>query len=195
MIGTAAMIGIALGTAGAQTAASIYNSKKASGVNEKALATQERSDRDAMAFERENAARQDAFAREEADRRDAARKELMAVDQQRWQDYLRANEPMWRRGGEALGNLYDLAGMGRGNAVGPDINALMASGPPPSGSTPIAGAPPAQDVGVTGGGHGQALYRATREPIRMAMENTGGGLGLQELMMLAGRHRAPQPTA
>src|SRR3990167_5232215 len=146
VIGTGALIGIALASTGAQAATSIYGTKKAAGVNERSIAAQEAEGERALAFERE-----------EALRREQARKEAMAVDQARWEDYLRANEPTWRAGGQVLTNLYDLAGMGGDAPAGPNIDALMTSGPQAAG-VPEAGAPEGPLAVPRGGGRGAALF-------------------------------------
>lgn len=133
-LGTAAAIAIGLGTAGAQTAASIYNTRSANKTNQQALEAQRQEadraaelERERLAEERAAREAQLALERERDAERARVREQMMQMDAQRWNDYLSIHQPHWALGANVLGNLYDLAGIPRGAS-------LPASGIPPAGS-------------------------------------------------------------
>ena len=179
LIGTAAAIGIGLASAGASAASNIYGSKRAGSYNEKALRAQERADQDAMRFERE-----------QAERNEVARRENLAADQKRWDDYLNAHKDRWAMGGRVLGDLYDMAGRGRGAA--PSMNIPSAgSAPPPAASgivpTGVPGRPTLENLAQ---GSGRRIRpRLSRAPAVQMPTGGGGGMSLQDLMQLAAMSR------
>lgn len=112
-------IALAIGAAGS-AASSIYSAKRAGDTNNRALAAQER----------------DAARQAQLDER------RIAIDQQRWNDYVRIHEPIWNIGGGALRNLAGMAGVpmassGRGPTAAP---AMPSGGPGPGTMPPAAGA-------------------------------------------------------
>ena len=114
-IGTTAAIIIGLSAAGGKAASDIYAAKKAGNTNDKALAAQERDSlRGQQMYE-----------------------QGLALDKQRWADYVRVHEPHWQTGNQVLGNLYDLAGY-QGGAP-PMQTPQQPMGPGPAGMAPAPG--------------------------------------------------------
>mgnify|MGYP001602614372 CR=1 FL=1 len=117
-------------TGGASAGAQVYSTRTAGKQNRRAMDATERSDVRAESLERERLAeerralneqlaeaRREREAQLEFQRTESARKErfyneAVSRDRERWQDYLRLNEPHWRQGSGVLQNLYDLAGAG-----------------------------------------------------------------------------------
>lgn len=144
MIGTGLAIGLALAGMGASTAKDIYAARSANKTNKTALDYQREADAATAANQKTTA---DAAAKAQAD---AAKVEAdtlaekkrqydatQAQNGQRWQDYLRINEPYWQAGSGVLRSLYGLAGM---------------SGNAPAFSMPSGGPPPAAAPGGVPGG-------------------------------------------
>jgi hypothetical protein len=116
--GLGALVPLAIGQAGAQTAASIYNTRAANKTNQRAIEATERESNTNAQLERERLtaerqATQDmyAFEREREAAKERARQEAMAADRQRWQDYVGIHQPHWSMGAGVLGGLYDMAGV------------------------------------------------------------------------------------
>lgn len=149
----------------ASGATSAYATRTAGKQNRRALDATERSDtraaeleaarlaeeRRALDVQLAEAKRKDEerlqFERDEAARKERIYQEAVGRDRERWQDYLRINEPHWRQGSGVLGSLYDIAGMGSAPAF------QMPTQPAP-GSTGVAyggtGAPPNPGGGYQG---------------------------------------------
>jgi hypothetical protein len=146
-IGTTAAIAIAVGM-GAQTAASVYNAKKASKQNENVLSAQERdairaSDqaKDDAAIQREALASEERYRQAQLDR-----------DRERWGEYVKINQPHWDLGNRVLGNLADLAGY-RGAGTGEMRGGVLTTptAGPPQMSNPLAGVLPDGPTAGSGG--------------------------------------------
>lgn len=217
VIGTGAAIAIAaLSSAGS----SAYNTKKAASQNKQALQAGERSDvrarelEDARLAEERRALNEQLaekkrsederlkYEREEAARKERLYNEAVTRDRERWQDYLRINEPNWRFGSNVLGSLYDIAGF-KGGAP-----AFQMSTQPRQGQAlpmtesdyglgnraPMAGGP----GGIDPEGRWRNMRPApTRTGYPMMPMSSGGGQSLQSLMQLAqlaGASRMPKPA-
>ena len=149
-ITTGAILGIVLGSAGAQVASNVYGSKKAAGENRRAIEAQERIDRQALeAQERAEA----------ADRRQREWEMRMQIDQSQaqWDAYTQAMAPYWQTGHEAFGKLSGLLGLAQpapfeapssGGGAAPPPSAAFGSGarglarpvaPPPARTAPRVG--------------------------------------------------------
>lgn len=180
------LIPLAIAALVGSTASQVYGTKTAGKQNRRALEAGERSDTRAAAIEAARVAeeRRSLDERLKFDREESQRKKEMydlavARDDQRWQDYLRINEPMWRQGTGVLGSLYDIAGMG-GQAPAyapptrPSAGASM-SAPDMSSRVPMAAA--------------SLTSPLARPPLRpsspamMAAPRTG--MSLDQLMQLA----------
>jgi len=174
---TAALLALSAGVGAAQ---GIYATRKAGSVNEKSLEAQERES------VRETAARKAEYD------------QAIALDKQRWADYVRVHEPYWQTGQRAFASLSDIAGYG-----GPSPQMPSGSAPPAPGVTPgpvarapmvTAGARPRREAG----GPGQRIVTGPA----VAMPRAAGGMSLQDLMALAstptsrgyGRQRYPGPV-
>ena len=118
------------------TASSVYATKRAGKINQQSLDASERSDVRAVDREREAEDKALTYKREDDARREKLYREAADRDQQRWQDYLRVNEPHWGTGSQALGSLRDIAGFTGG---APQVGPAPGSAPPPRGGMP---APP-----------------------------------------------------
>lgn len=131
-------------TGGATAGAQVYQARSAGKTNRRSLEASERSDVRASELEREALQAQLAESKraQEAQLAEAKadRESKLQRDRERWQDYLRVNEPTWRAGNDMLGSLYDLAGYrGQGPAYAPPPSAP----PPGTRSAPLPlGAPP-----------------------------------------------------
>ena len=176
-IGTTAAIIIGSLAAGGSAASNIYGARTAGKQNKRALEAGERSDVRADTRERERLAEEqralDAqiaekkraedeqlkLTREENARKERQYNEAVQRDRDRWQDYLRINEPMWRQGAGVLGSLYDIAGAGSA----PQFQ--MPSQPPPMGG---GGALPP--------GGGGAPTNPLPDPNRGPMQGGPGGI-------------------
>lgn len=157
--------GTAIAIAAAATAGTTaYQTHSAGKHNKRAMAATERSDERAARIEADRLTAE----REAADRNAQIERERMAQDKasedarlaetradretrerrdvQRWQDYLRINEPFWRQGAGVAGSLFDIAGFGQGNAPAfsmPEGGPPMAGGGAPAypGDAPMPGGP------------------------------------------------------
>src|SRR3990167_5444699 len=156
---------------------SIHNTRSATKQNQRAIDASERSDvradtreSDRLAEERRALDAQIAekkraedeqlkLTREENARKERQYNEAVTRDRERWQDYLRINEPMWRQGAGVLGSLYDIAGAGSA----PQFQ--MPSQPPPMGG---GGALPP--------GGGGAPTNPLPDPNRGPMQGGPGGI-------------------
>ena len=158
---------IAMAIAGAgSTAVSVYSTKKAAKVNEKSLEAQE------LESVRETAARTAEYD------------QAIALDKQRWADYVRVHEPSWQLGNRTLASLSDIAGYG-----GPTPQMPSGSAPPAPGVAPgpVATVPmPTAGARPRAAGAGQRFVTGPA----VAMPRATGGMSLQDLMALAS-----QPTA
>lgn len=175
-IGTAAAIAIGLGTAGAQTAASIYGTKKAADVNKSSLAAQERSDLRAA-----------EEARADRELREREYTAALEADKARWADYTRINEPYWQAGARVLGSLYDMAGTGSPVAVPPPSPAALGAAPT---VRPLASLPAL----ASGGGPSGPVPAPRPTAVSTPMPNTQTSVNLAPLMNLATLARRPAPT-
>ena len=121
-VGSKGLAALLFGTTAASTASSLYATKRAGSLNEKAIRAQQEEARQNAALERENRAAQERLY-------------LAALDQdrQRWADYTRIMTPHWQVGASALGRLYGMAGM-----PGEPPTMTMPAGPPASGAPPTA---------------------------------------------------------
>ena len=145
ILGSAAAIAIALGTAGAQAATSIYGTRTAGRQNQQAMQAQERGDvradaynREALTQQRELADKTRALEEQALAEKKAAREAAMAMDRQRWTDYVDINRPHWQLGSQVLGNLYDLAGYRGGGMPGSasvPAPAMSETGPAPASAS------------------------------------------------------------
>src|SRR3972149_11387385 len=106
MIGTAAAIALAA-TTGAQTASSIYSTRRAGAINERAIDAQAASEAEALRLDQQR-------INQEA----AGREQYYNFEQQRWNDYVQAHQPYWNVGQQAFNSMADLAGIPRGAAPG-----------------------------------------------------------------------------
>lgn len=122
-VATSTAIALAVGSAGATAASNIYSAHRAGSTNDKSLEAQKQADTTAAAIEREKMAQNEQ-----------ARKDMMAVDSQHWNDYVRTHEPYWQTGQQAYGNLLQLANGGQASP-------MSMPGAPPQGAPP-PGAPP-----------------------------------------------------
>ena len=140
------LIPLAIAALIGQTASQIHSTRSANRTNRRSLDAGERSDVRADALERERFDRERASLQAQLDEAKAAREAQLAEvkaeretrlarDRERWQDYIRINEPTWRAGNETLGSLYDLAGY-RGQ--GPSYTAQPSTPPPDARSAPSA---------------------------------------------------------
>lgn len=218
-------IPIALAITGAGTAgAQIYATKKTAGQNKQAIQASEQSDIRADTRERERLAEErraldaqlaEAQRRQEEElklaREDQARKERLYAeavqrDRERWQDYLRINEPHWRQGAGVLGSLYDIAGVGSAPAYVPPAQPpkSMSGGPRGGGRAEMSLAmPPVSGGDIPGQGGAPAGDVLQRQPqsryARPAMSmmptpssNPVSSLSdLMQLTTLAGPSRLP----
>jgi hypothetical protein len=182
-ISLGAAIALALIPAGAQTATSIYQSKKAGDLNEKALRMQDEESRRAVDLERE-----------EAQRRERAYRDAMDIYQRQYSDYMSMMAPHWQYGDSVLRSLYGGGGSasapppptsgvpaaGPASAPAMDLRALV-SGPAPAGAAPAGGAAPAA--------------RSISLPAPMPQGTPQGGMSLIDLAQLAmaARKRSPTP--
>ena len=195
-------LAIAALTAGS-TAAQIHGTRSANRTNRRSLEAGERSDVRADALERarfaeERAALAEQLAEAKAAREaqlaevKAERETRLARDRERWQDYLRINEPTWRAGNEMLGSLYDLAGY-RGQ--GPAYTAQPNMPPEGARSTPgtafATGGSGLSDL-MTGRTSASALamprtsqVRRQAAPAQLMAPRGPAPLDLSTLMMLA----------
>lgn len=187
MIGTAAALAIALGSAGATAASNIYGTKKAAETNKRSLEATERDSVRAADLERESTRELLAFQREEAARRDAARQQAMEFDRQRWGDYTRIHEPHWQMGSGVLQSLTGLAGVKGGPAPRPGP-----SGPPMPGNLRSLA-----DMGTfapMGGPAPQIAMTRPRMAAPMMEAPQGGGMNLMNLAQMAQMFRKPGGT-
>lgn len=179
-------IALAIGAGGA-TAGQIYATRTAGKQNRRAMEASERSDVRAETLDQDRL----KLEREDQARRERLYKEAVQLDRERWQDYLRINEPIWRQGAGVLENLYGIAGAGGA----PTFQMPTAPGPGP--------APEA----------GQALAAFPRTPVSTTMPvgrspqrlmptmpfpaQTSPWSSLQSLLQLAeiaGPSKMPRPT-
>lgn len=210
-LSTGAIIGIAAATSGAQAVSSIYGSRRAANTNDRSLQAGERADvraaeesrldREAQVREAREAREATlAYQREESARREAARREAMQFDRDRWGDYTRIQEPHWNMGANALSSLSNMMGVGGGGGMGP--------GGPRPGMDPRAKMPtsPIQTANLSAMMRqgGQRPPMSSRPPVGMSpgsqvpMPQQGGGMSLQDMMMLMARRQgapAAAPTA
>lgn len=230
VLGTAASIALGIGAIAGSTASSVYGTRAAAGQNRRAIDATERGDTRAAEIERERLAEekraldaqlaearrereaqlaeerrwreeQARLQREEAARKERLYTEAVGRDRERWQDYLRINEPHWRQGSGVLGSLYDIAGFS-GQAPGfapptqPAQGSTMASGgsvfaPPNTYSS--TNAPPSSVLTARGG----TSFRGRAFPL-MSPPATSSPLSslssLMQLANLAGPSRMPLPS-
>ena len=195
------LIPLAIAALIGQTGASIYGARSANKTNRRSLEAGERSDVRAADLERERFAEERAAWQAQLAEIKAERETRLQRDRERWQDYLRINEPTWRAGNDMLGSLYDLAGYrGQGPAY---------AAPP---STPPPGAQSAPPGPIASGGAGLSdLMRGRTPGIAAPMPRTmparrqaapaqlmapraPAPLDLSTLMMMAGTG-GPSPLA
>ena len=183
-ITTGAILGIVLGSAGAQAASNIYSSKRAAGEDRRAIEAQERMERKALA------------AQERAEAEDRA------LNQAQWDAYTRAMAPSWQTGNEAFGKLSGLLGLAQ-PAPFEAPSSSGGGGVPPS-SAPlfsdaagvVANVPPRTAPGGARFGRGRE-YAANlmQMPAQRASNPLGDLRSLTDLYTLAGRagigQRAP----
>lgn len=209
-------IPIALGiSAAASGAAQVYGTRTAGKQNRRAIEASERSDTRAAEIEAARAAeekrRADLEMANAAEER-RIRKENYDIavqrDKERWQDYLRINEPMWRQGSGVLGSLYDIAGFG-GEGGAPAYAPPTQPGPMPAGGgggpvtlppsptrppgldgrSPMAGGP----GGIDPAGRWQNA-RATAPQMPMPSSGQSSLTDLMQLTKMVLPSRMPTPT-
>lgn len=160
--------GLIAGALVGSTVTGLHSTRAARKTNEQAIAAGERSDTLQAQLERERLAEETRLRNAELAEIRAAREAQLQRDRERWQDYLRVNEPIWRAGAGVLGSLYDIAGFGGGAAP---AYAAPSSTPPPSTGLPPAGttgAPPMRggDVGMGGAGLADLMAGTAGVPMR-----------------------------
>ena len=191
-LGTAAIIGLTLGTTGAQVASNVYSSKKAAGENRRAIETQERMEREALAAQE----RAEAAEREQRER---DRQAQIALNQAQWDAYTKAMAPYWQTGHEAFGKLSGLLGLARPAPFEiPSSGGGGIPGTPPTleGASWVDLEPPPRGVpegAYTAGGGGPRFGRGREyaaNVMQMPAQRTSNPLGdlrsLTDLYTLAG---------
>lgn len=172
-----ALLMAGLASAGTQA----YATKKAGDTNKRSLDAQAKAEAEALAYEREEAARRERQYKEEAAFRDRAYRETLAADQSRWNDYARIMAPHWGVGSQALAGLSDLMG----GAVPTGGAGMPAAVPGP----PVGGGVPLQPLAAVGQlGRASVASRAPRRIQAPGATNTiaANPLGaVQSLMSLA----------
>lgn len=196
-------IGAAIGAAAVgSTISQIHGTRSAAKQNRRAIEATERGDTRAADLEGERL----ALDREDAARRERLYTDALQRDKERWQDYLRINEPHWRQGSSVLGNLYDIAGIGPAPAYAaptPPSEGLEGARPTDDGRLP-EGVPPGS-VPVNGGINPNAaayqtpdgrIIRRRRQPMpTMPIQSRQSSMpSLLQLAQLAGSGR-PSPAA
>ena len=182
-------------TGGAAGAAQVYGTRTAGKQNRRAMEATERSDVRAESLERERLTeeRRALDERLKLEREAEARKERFYTeavqrDRERWQDYLRINEPHWRQGSGVLQNLYDIAGVGSAPGF------QMPTQPAPGTTAPTTGYGPAGPVSST-----TPVDRPPRRvmPMMPTPSPASPMSSLQDVMQLAtlgGSSRMPVPA-
>lgn len=161
---------IALAITGAATAGTAaYAAHRAGSTNDKSLAAQERSDERASQLDRDR-----------LDAEKQARADTLALDERRWTDYVKANQPTWQASGGVLNNLFGLAGMSGGGSGAPASGAPMA-GPPSSSMPPSNGG----GVSLSDLAMGQPMQARRRTIVPPTPQSTGGGMDIGKLLSLA----------
>ena len=206
------LIPLAIAALIGQTGASVYGARSANKTNRRSLEAGERSDVRATDLERERFAEERAALAEQLAEAKAAREAQLAEvkaeretrlarDRERWQDYLRINEPTWRAGNDMLGSLYDLAGYrGQGPAY-----AAPPSTPPPGAQSAPPGPIASGGAGLSDLMRGRTLgiaapmprtmpARRQAAPAQLMAPRAPAPLDLSALMMLAGTG-GPSPLA
>ena len=192
-ITTSAILGIVLGSAGAQVASNVYGSKKAAGENRRATEAQERIDRQALeAQERAEA----------ADRRQREWEMRMQIDQnqRQWDAYTQAMTPYWQTGHEAFGKLSGLLGLAQPAPLEVPSGGGGAGPPPSAGafgsgarglSRPVAGAPPLARTAPRVGRGREYAANVMQMPAPRTSNPLADLRSLTDLYALAGRGGAP----
>ena len=195
------LIPLAIAALIGQTGASIYGARSANKTNRRSLEAGERSDVRAADLERERFAEERAAWQAQLAEIKAERETRLQRDRERWQDYLRINEPTWRAGNDMLGSLYDLAGYrGQGPAY-----AAPPSTPPPGAQSAPPGPIASGGAGLSDLMRGRTLgiaapmprtmpARRQAAPAQLMAPRAPAPLDLSALMMLAGTG-GPSPLA
>lgn len=207
IIGTAAMIGIALASAGATAATNIYGTKKAASVNEKSITAQAASEEASRKAELEAQASQNAANAAEAEKQRqataaeaeqrrqaeiASRNQYYAFEKQRWDDYVRVHQPSWNVGSSAFNSLAGMLGVAGGGGT-PNVGS-SAPTPSPAIFTPGSpvSSPTATTAGAPGSGQVPSIGRSSAQAYpRMATPASAAPMSLQDLLMLASRRATP----
>ena len=195
------LIPLAIAALIGQTGASIYGARSANKTNRRSLEAGERSDVRAADLERERFAEERAAWQAQLAEIKAERETRLQRDRERWQDYLRINEPTWRAGNDMLGSLYDLAGYrGQGPAY-----AAPPSTPPPGAQSAPPGPIASGGAGLSDLMRGRTLgiaapmprtmpARRQAAPAQLMAPRAPAPLDLSTLMMMAGTG-GPSPLA
>lgn len=132
--------------AGVSTGAQVYQAKKASDQNKRALETSERSDIRNIEAERESQrealAASDRRYNSEAEFRKMAWEQALAENQRRWDAYIKANQGLWNTGNTALSRLAGNLGIASPGAM---------SAPPSQAPMGPVGSDSAALIPTTGG--------------------------------------------
>ena len=195
------LIPLAIAALIGQTGASVYGARSANKTNRRSLEAGERSDVRAADLERERFAEERAAWQAQLAEIKAERETRLQRDRERWQDYLRINEPTWRAGNDMLGSLYDLAGYrGQGPAY-----AAPPSTPPPGAQSAPPGPIASGGAGLSDLMRGRTLgiaapmprtmpARRQAAPAQLMAPRAPAPLDLSTLMMMAGTG-GPSPLA
>ena len=187
-ITTGAILGIVLGSAGAQAASNIYSAKKTARESRRTIETQERMEREAIAAQ-ERAAAEDR-----------------ALNQAQWDAYTKAMAPSWQTGHEAFGKLsgllglaepapFEVPGSGPGSAPGSGVP-YGGGGVSPSSMSLVPGvgakAPPRTTPGGPRFGRGREIAANVMQfPAQRTVNPLTDLRSLTDLYALAGRSGAP----
>jgi hypothetical protein len=202
-LGTAAALAIALGSAGATAASNIYSTRSAAGINRRSLDLQATSDQQAADEARATREASERLERDRMAAAEAARQDAIALDKQRWNDYVTAHTPQWQAGQRILQSLFEMANVQPGSMPVPQMpsadqppppgQGLAASAPPRSNAMPQTRGPATSLYDLAAGGpvsSGQAM--AGRVPSRgrqiaatMPMPTAQSGMSLMDLANLA----------
>ena len=115
-LGTAAIIGLSLASAGAQAGSSIYQAHRAGSTNDKAIKAQSDEAARAAALERESQAADRELAQQQMAAQERRYQAALQADRDRWNAYAQIHAPMWQFGQSLLGPLSQMAA-GRGGGV------------------------------------------------------------------------------
>lgn len=175
MIATGTAIALAA-AASAGTAA--YQTHSANSTNKRSQDYQHDAEVRAQATEDKRLAEESAAEAKRQKEETDSRLSRESRDTQRWNDYLRVNEPMWNAGAGVLNNLYSMAGIRNGQTAMPQLP----SGPPPSGmgappTSSAAALPPAESFSATN--------TRARTPYPAPTVQPPQGMSLSQLMAMA----------